>query len=81
MVVPYLVLIGVINIMLKTISAVLVIAVPVLIIWFFRMTKRSHLYFLHLTDYALALIMVGSESSFYSLIFCIFGRDMLLDVS
>ena len=59
----YLVLMGVINILLKTLYDGLGIAVPVLFIWVFHMTKRAHSCCLHLADFTPSLIMVGSAST------------------
>ena len=61
--VKYLVLMGVINMLLETLSTGLGIAVPVLIIWVLHMKKRAHLCCIHLVDYAPDLIMVGSAST------------------
>ena len=54
----YLVLMGVINMLLKTVSAGLSIAVPVLIIQVFHMTKRAHTCCLRLLYSAPAFLII-----------------------
>ena len=57
--VKYLVIIGVICITQKKLSARLGIAVPVIIFWVFHITKRAHICCSHLVYYAPALLTVG----------------------
>ena len=77
--VQYLFLMDVIYMLLKTLSARLFIALPMIIIWVFRMTKREHPCFLHLEYSTPSLIIMGIA---YNIMyyFCMSGRDVLTHI-
>ena len=51
---------GIIYIMLKTFSAGLGIAIPVIIFWVLHMTKISHLCWIYLADSTPAFLIISS---------------------
>ena len=74
--VKYFFLIGVINILLKTLSDRIDIAVPVIIILVSSMTNRQHPCCLHLEYSTPALLMVGSASTILWYYFISFLEDI-----
>ena len=59
----YLVLMGVIYMLMKTLFSILVITVTVLIFLVFHVKKRAHQCCLHLEDYAPEFLMAGIVST------------------